>query len=71
TIDEKNVCFDADILPHAHFLCKKCGKIYDVPIKEQSAEELKEYVNTDGHQIAEMHYYYKGVCKKCVSFTLF
>ncbi|KAA6327046.1 hypothetical protein EZS27_023930, partial [termite gut metagenome] len=41
TIDEKNVCFDADILPHAHFLCKKCGKIYDVPIKEQSAEELK------------------------------
>jgi Fur family ferric uptake transcriptional regulator/Fur family peroxide stress response transcriptional regulator len=66
TIDEKNVCFDAGISPHAHFLCKKCGTIYDMPIEKQSVEELNESANTGGHQIAEMHYYYKGVCEKCV-----
>jgi Fur family ferric uptake transcriptional regulator/Fur family peroxide stress response transcriptional regulator len=66
TIDEKNVCFDAGISPHAHFLCKKCGKIYDINIEEQSVENLKKIVNMDGHKIAEMHYYYKGTCKNCV-----
>ena len=31
TIDEKNACFDGDTSLHAHFLCKKCGKIFDLP----------------------------------------
>mgnify|MGYP000565030315 CR=1 FL=1 len=26
TIDERNTCYDADTTPHAHFLCKHCGK---------------------------------------------
>ena len=30
TIDERNTCYDADIQLHAHFLCKKCGKILDL-----------------------------------------
>ena len=29
TIDERNTCYDAETSPHAHFLCKQCGKIYD------------------------------------------
>ena len=33
TIDEHNACFDGDMSLHAHFLCKKCGKIYDMPYK--------------------------------------
>ena len=33
TIDERNVCFDADTTPHAHFLCTRCGKVYDVPLR--------------------------------------
>ena len=28
TIDERNTCYDADTTPHAHFLCKRCGRIY-------------------------------------------
>ena len=30
TIDERNTCYDAETSPHAHFLCKQCGKIYDM-----------------------------------------
>ena len=36
TIDEKMTCFDGDVSHHAHFLCKRCGKIYDLPLKEEN-----------------------------------
>ncbi len=64
TIDEKNVCFDGDTSPHAHFLCKKCGKIYDLPMAS-SAKEVME-MKSDGHLITEVHNYYKGICKNCL-----
>ena len=35
TIDEKNACFDGDTSLHAHFLCKKCGKIFDLPYSNE------------------------------------
>lgn len=63
TIDERNTCYDADTTPHAHFLCKQCGKIYDLPCDST----IKEVVDTDmdGHQVQEIHYYYKGICRQC------
>jgi len=65
TIDENNICFDGDTSPHAHFLCKKCGKIYDLPIAS-SVKEVMEMIS-DGHVIDEVHYYYKGTCKNCLA----
>lgn len=64
TIDERNVNFDADTSRHAHFLCKNCGRIYDltIPIQEKSVEGLQ----MDGHEVTEIHYYYKGICKNCL-----
>ena len=64
TIDEKNVCFDGDTSLHAHFLCKRCGKIYDLPISEPMKETLES--NIEGHSVDELHYYYKGTCKNCL-----
>lgn len=63
TIDEHNTCYDADTSPHAHFLCKHCGKVYDLPMKN-SAKEVEE-TSINGHEIQEIHYYYKGICKEC------
>ena len=34
TIDEKNTNFDADTSVHSHFLCKRCGHIYDLKCPE-------------------------------------
>jgi Fur family ferric uptake transcriptional regulator/Fur family peroxide stress response transcriptional regulator len=65
TIDEKNVCFDANVSPHAHFLCKKCGKIHDVEIKEATGKP--DFTGTAaGHEVTEIHYYYKGICVNCL-----
>lgn len=64
TIDERNTCYDSNMMPHSHFMCKRCGKIYDL---EQDAEMLKSGIHTDGHHIQEVHYYYKGICKQCMA----
>ena len=63
TIDEKNACYDADTSLHAHFLCKKCNKIFDLPAP--AAEELARQMNENGFQMEEAHYYYRGLCPKC------
>ena len=64
TIDERNVNFDADTSLHAHFLCKRCQHIYDLNMP--STGKQVELFNIDGHEVSEMHYYYKGICKNCL-----
>lgn len=64
TIDEKNVCFDGDTAPHAHFLCKCCNKIYDLPLLQADKELIDMEVG--GHIINEVHSYYRGICKNCL-----
>ncbi|WP_394700417.1 Fur family transcriptional regulator [uncultured Bacteroides sp.] len=65
TIDERRVCFDGDATPHSHFLCKKCGSIYDFFFQESAKDVMPQEVN--GHEITEIHYYYKGFCKNCLN----
>jgi Fur family ferric uptake transcriptional regulator/Fur family peroxide stress response transcriptional regulator len=64
TIDDKNVNFDADTSQHSHFLCRKCGKIYDC----SSAIDMKAIRNMskDGFKIEESHVYLRGICKNCI-----
>lgn len=63
TIDDKNVHFDGDVSLHSHFLCRQCGKVYDLPFsgKKKEAKEL----NIEGHIVDEIHHYYKGICNVC------
>lgn len=64
TIDERNTCYDADTSTHAHFLCKHCGKIYD--LSNDNTIKKVEGMDMDGHDVQEIHYYYKGICKDCI-----
>lgn len=64
TIDDRNVNFDADTSQHAHFLCKKCNKIYDFHT-QIGLNKMKE-LRMEGHQVEEAHTYYKGICKDCI-----
>lgn len=63
TIDERSVCYDGDITLHAHFLCKHCNKIFDLPapVEDPQVNRMKD----DGFQVEGLHYYYKGVCPAC------
>jgi len=62
TIDENKVCFDGDITPHTHFFCTKCGRIYDLP-----QAVLANEMDAGGHVITEVHCYYRGICKNCIT----
>lgn len=64
TIDERNACFDGDLSAHAHFQCKVCGKITDIPIKQEETE--MENLQGKGFSIEEVHHYYKGICPECL-----
>lgn len=61
TIDERNANFDGDTSLHSHFLCRECSKIYDM-----ECPEVMEQSTINGHQINEVHTYYKGICKSCL-----
>jgi Fur family ferric uptake transcriptional regulator/Fur family peroxide stress response transcriptional regulator len=60
-IDEKNVRYDGDISPHAHFRCKLCGNIHDFPIERM---EIK-HPECEGFTISETQVYYSGFCRNC------
>lgn len=63
TIDERNSCFDADINPHAHFLCTRCGKVYDVKLTNIHLEQEAKIPN--GFEVDEAQLYFRGYCPKC------
>ncbi len=62
TIDGRNICYDGNTSRHAHFLCKKCGRIYDLPLDAS----LAMAAGAEGHVVSEVHQYYKGVCRECM-----
>lgn len=53
--------FDATLAPHAHAVCRICGKISDVYLSE-GAVVLPQ---TDGFLIEECRTEFRGVCKEC------
>ena len=61
-IDEKNVRYDADISPHAHFRCKKCGQVDDLFVTGLGSIQME---SVEKRMITECQVYYKGYCEKC------
>jgi len=61
TISGYDVRYDAEAKPHAHFLCKQCGKIFD--LKDIKCPHNSKEVR--GNKIEEVHLYFKGICEKC------
>ena len=47
---------------HHHFLCKKCGEIIDIDVVCPNLGKMLEC----GHNVEEVHGYFKGICKKCL-----
>lgn len=65
TIDGHNACFDGVTTPHAHFLCRCCGRVFDVPaagLLQESASLLPEGFRTESVDL-----YYRGLCHQCAN----
>lgn len=61
-IDEKNVRYDVDISAHGHFMCRNCGKVYDVFDLKPTMFQIP---NSDNFKIDSVEISYFGVCKSC------
>jgi len=61
-LDEKTVHYDGDTTPHAHFICKDCGKIIDVAIKNT---RLIQIPTLNGAEVQTVEISYYGQCNSC------
>jgi len=62
TITGNEIRYDFKKEMHHHFLCKKCGEIIDIDITCPNLGKILEC----GHQVDEVHGYFKGTCSKCL-----
>lgn len=51
--------YDGDMRPHAHFHCRKCNRVYDMPMPVVVHERMHV------HAIEHTQVYYSGVCNHC------
>ena len=54
--------FDGNSAPHAHLHCKRCGKIYDAPLKQ---DILSGTAKENDFSSETTVYIVYGVCSKC------
>lgn len=64
TLDEHRVCYDGNTHPHAHFMCKRCGRIFD--LMDEPVPVLEGHKVVEGHVVDDIQLYYKGICADCV-----
>ena len=53
--------FDARVIPHHHFVCKRCGKIIDIDEKY----EIKIPEELTGCEVKEYQVVFYGYCEDC------
>lgn len=58
-IDGKNCRYDGDTSSHAHFICKSCGVIYDMPMAPVV------FKNEMDLKVTDIYLFLKGYCNKC------
>jgi Fur family peroxide stress response transcriptional regulator len=66
-IDPDKKRFDPCVVPHHHFYCKSCGRVFDL---EQDSSLLMDLhplklKSVDGHKVEGVQLNFKGVCKDC------
>jgi len=60
-LGEGYIRYDADISPHLHFECEKCGGVFDIFM---APEDIRKKLPT-GFVLKETRVYAFGLCAKC------
>ena len=59
---DKSLHFDADMSPHQHFVCSRCGHILDLYLESGMLERLR----AQGYDAQQEKAVYYGVCNDCL-----
>ncbi|MBE6824849.1 MAG: transcriptional repressor [Ruminococcaceae bacterium] len=54
---------DADVSDHAHFVCERCGGVYDLHSSELSP--LEKELSQKGFEIKRKNVVFHGICCEC------
>jgi len=57
--------FDGTVMPHAHFICTKCGAVLDVQKDFFGPEKLRQLSQHTGQRIESACVTFRGVCESC------
>jgi len=60
----EKVRFDADVSPHHHFVCSRCGAVYDVHCPELGPLAAPDEVEGVG-QVESVRLELRGLCRRC------
>lgn len=63
-MSHERIRFDANLEPHHHFTCMKCGKIRDFQSEQSAYLECPEEAKGFGKPVS-LYLEVKGVCKEC------
>lgn len=56
--------FDGDVSTHYHFICRKCQRVFDLPM--ESIDHIDKTAGEHFSGTIEGHYtYFYGVCEEC------
>lgn len=63
SVNEKEVRYEFNLKPHAHFKCYKCNRLFDLEV------EFKCYQNQmiEGHRIEKQQISFYGICRDCLA----
>ena len=63
SVGERGACFDANLSPHAHFLCRGCGRVFDLCQSADRPEELARL--PEGFAVEQVELVLRGRCADC------
>lgn len=63
--DEDQIRYEANLTPHAHFKCVKCGTLFDLDSCGILPREDKGEI--EGNLVLEVQVMVKGICRHCRS----
>lgn len=61
---EDRAHFDHNTFEHYHFICRKCGRIYDIPC-DIAPDIIKKAQEETGFKIESHDIVFNGVCREC------
>lgn len=58
--------FDADTSPHSHFVCRGCGRVYDID-EAYPHKRMRELEEQYGYSFESCEIVFTGTCKDCLN----
>jgi Fur family peroxide stress response transcriptional regulator len=57
--------FDADVAPHAHFICRKCGMVLDLHLDSAGEEQAALVMQSYPVLVEQQELIFHGLCSDC------